>query len=136
MARELTLTVAVPTYNMEKYLRQNLYSLLELEEEKIEVLILDNSSTDRSGQIADEFVKAHPQLFTVFHKENHGYGSSINLAIEKAPLRDVEMIKKIKQSIQAALYNESESLESNLLNKNMISDYWLRYSKENNGRSL
>lgn len=59
-----------------------------------------------------------------------------DLAIEKAPLRDVEMIKKIKQSIQAALYNESESLESNLLNKNMISDYWLRYSKENNGRSL
>ncbi len=122
MARELTLTVAVPTYNMEKYLRQNLYSLLELEEEKIEVLILDNSSTDRSGQIADEFVKAHPQLFTVFHKENHGYGSSINLAIEKAQgryLRIVDADDWVKSQELAAILRDLENCNADLV----VSDY-------------
>lgn len=79
------LTIVVPTYNMEAYLRQNLDSLFwEGAAADMEVLILDNSSTDASGAIADEYEQTHPELYTVIHKENHGYGSSINRAIELA----------------------------------------------------
>ena len=79
------LTIVVPTYNMEKYLRKNLNSLAAVcKKEKIEVLIIDNASSDNSGKIADEFANMDPETFIVIHKENYGYGSSINLAIKMA----------------------------------------------------
>lgn len=84
MTQTPILTVAVPTFNMEDFLAQNLQSMIIDERDKIEVLVLDNSSTDHSGDIADTFAKEYPQTFTVIHKENNGYGSSINLAVKRA----------------------------------------------------
>lgn len=118
MAGELTLTVAVPTYNMEKYLRQNLDSLVGLKEESIEVLILDNSSTDSSGQIADEYEKAYPKLFAVIHKENYGYGSSVNWAIEQARgryLRIVDADDWVEPTELDALLQELETCVADLV---------------------
>lgn len=86
------LTVAVPTYNMEVYLEQNLNSLLEVKSNAFQVLVLDNASTDASGRIADDFVHTYPQRFSVVHKENHGYGSSINLAIIQARGRYLRIV--------------------------------------------
>lgn len=81
----LVLSVIVPTYNMEKYLRTNLESLAQEEFiDRLEVLVMDNSSGDSSGIIADEYAEKYPSLFTVIHKENRGYGSSINLGISIA----------------------------------------------------
>lgn len=84
MSQKPILTIAVPTYNMEKYLARNLESIVAANCELLEVLILDNSSTDNSGRIADIYAEKYPQLFTVIHKENRGYGSSVNWAIERA----------------------------------------------------
>lgn len=84
MDRPPILTIAVPTYNMEEYLPRNLESIVAANCEEIEVLVLDNSSTDDSGGIADMYEKKYPQFFKVIHKENRGYGSSINLTIERA----------------------------------------------------
>lgn len=92
MDKTPTLTVAVPTYNMEKYLPHNLESIAAADCESLEVLVLDNSSTDGSGHIADVYAQKYPQLFTVIHKENRGYGSSINLAIEKAKGRYLRIV--------------------------------------------
>jgi len=92
MDEVLNLTVAVPTHNMEKYLRRNLESIVAANCNGIEVLILDNSSTDDSGHIADLYAQKYPHIFTVIHKENRGYGSSINLAIEKAKGRYLRIV--------------------------------------------
>lgn len=86
------LTIAVPTHNMENYLRNNLESILAANCKSIEVLVLDNSSTDASGHIADTYAEKYPQLFTVIHKENRGYGSSVNWAIEKAKGRYLRIV--------------------------------------------
>lgn len=86
------LTIVVPTYNMEKYLPHNLESIIAANCKSLEVLVLDNSSTDGSGHIADAYAKKYPSLFTVYHKENRGYGSSINLAIEKAKGRYLRIV--------------------------------------------
>lgn len=92
MDRAPILTIAVPTYNMEKYLPRNLESIIAADCEFLEVLVLDNSSTDDSGHIADEYAKKYPWLFTVYHKENQGYGSSVNLAIKKAKGRYLRIV--------------------------------------------
>ena len=86
------LTVAIPVYNMERYLPQTLQSLLRVNNDNLQVLILDNNSDDSSGQIADEFARVHPQRFTVIHKDNHGYGSSINQAIVQSTGRYLRIV--------------------------------------------
>ena len=50
-------------------------------------------------------------------------------AIKKEPLTDIELVKRMKKSIQEALYHASDNIASDLPNKNMISDYLLRHSR-------
>ncbi len=76
------LTVVVPAYNAEKYLRDNLESFCidELLED-IEVLVVNDGSTDRSEEIAREYAERCPGTYRVVTKENGGHGSGINCGI-------------------------------------------------------
>lgn len=79
------LTIVVPTYNAEKYLLDNLKSF-ELDEvlDHIEVLIINDGSTDNSLTIAEEYVSRYPDTYKVITKENGGHGSGINCGIKYA----------------------------------------------------
>lgn len=82
-SEEKILTVAVPTYNMEACLSENLASYLSFgTENNLSVIVLDNSSEDKSFEIAKQYEEKYPQLFKVFKKENRGYGSSVNFGID------------------------------------------------------
>lgn len=82
---EKILTVVVPTYNAEKYLRDNLESF-EIPElmQDIEILIVNDGSTDHSLEIAREYAERYPDTYRVITKENGGHGSGINCGIEYA----------------------------------------------------
>lgn len=77
------LTVIVPSYNMEKYLPKCLGSLVVAPElmEKLEVLVVNDGSKDRTSEIAHEFEAKYPQTFKVIDKSNGHYGSCINTAL-------------------------------------------------------
>lgn len=82
---EKILTVVVPTYNAEKYLRDNLESFVIPEVlQDIEILIINDGSTDQSLIIAEEYAKRYPESYRVITKENGGHGSGINCGIEHA----------------------------------------------------
>lgn len=82
---EKVLTVAVPSYNVERYLADSLASYCAGGVDKrLEVLVVDDGSTDATRRIADEFVALYPTLFRVISKENGGHGSAINAGIEQA----------------------------------------------------
>lgn len=72
----------IPSYNVEKYLRKALNSFLLQEQqdlqEKIEVIIVDDGSSDGTAEIAQEYVKRMPEVFRLLQKENGGHGSAIN----------------------------------------------------------
>lgn len=79
------LTIVVPTYNAERYLRDNLDSFL-IEEvlADIEVLIINDGSTDSSLNIAKEYAENYPDTYRVITKANGGHGSGINCGIQNA----------------------------------------------------
>lgn len=79
------LTVVVPTYNAEKYLRDNLESFC-VEEllSDIDVLVINDGSTDKSLEIAQEYMIRYPDTYRVVTKENGGHGSGINWGIRYA----------------------------------------------------
>ena len=68
----MLISYLVPVYNVEKYIRQCLDSILAQKGADFEVVLLDDGSTDTSGAICDEYARAYPEIIRVLHKENEG----------------------------------------------------------------
>lgn len=77
------ISIVIPIYNAEKYLRECLNSLKNQTYRDIEVLMVDDGSKDDSSRICDEFASTDNR-FIAIHKENGGCSSARNLGIEKA----------------------------------------------------
>lgn len=77
------ISVIVPVYNVEKYLAESLESIAGQTYRNLEILVVDDGSTDGSGAICDEFAKRDPR-FRVYHKPNGGAASARNLALREA----------------------------------------------------
>ncbi|MBR2726883.1 MAG: glycosyltransferase family 2 protein [Solobacterium sp.] len=79
------LTVSIAAYNREKDLANALDSFISVETpELIEVLIVDDGSTDQTAEIAQEYESRYPGLFRLITKENGGWGSTINRGLSEA----------------------------------------------------
>ena len=68
-------SIVIPVYNVEAYLDECLHSILSQTKqfkEDCEVLLIDDGSTDKSGEICDEYLKKYPETIRVFHNTNHG----------------------------------------------------------------
>ena len=77
------LTVTVPCYNSQAYMERCIDSLL-LGGEDVEIIIVDDGSTDRTGEIADEYARKYPEIVRVIHQENGGHGAGLNAGINHA----------------------------------------------------
>ena len=74
------ISVIIPVYNVEKFLRECLDSVLAQSFSDFEVLLVDDGSTDGSGAICDEYVERDPRV-RVFHRENRGQAAARNFAV-------------------------------------------------------
>ncbi|RTZ18816.1 glycosyltransferase, partial [Streptococcus pneumoniae] len=76
------ISIVVPVYNVEKYLKKSIESILNQTYQNIEILLVDDGSTDSSGKICESFSKVDPRI-RVFHKENGGLSDARNFGIEQ-----------------------------------------------------
>lgn len=78
------LSIAIPCYNSEKYMRKCIDSLL-IGGEDVEILIVDDGSTqDRTAEIADEYEAEYPTIVRAIHQKNGGHGAAVNTGIANA----------------------------------------------------
>ena len=77
------ISVIVPVYKAEKYLRRCIDSILAQTYTDFELLLIDDGSPDRSGEICDEYAKQDSRV-RVFHKPNAGVSSARNLGLDNA----------------------------------------------------
>lgn len=77
------ISVIVPVYNTEKYLRRCIDSILAQTFTDFELLLIDDGSTDGSGAICDEYAALDSRV-RVFHKPNGGVSSARNLGLDNA----------------------------------------------------
>lgn len=75
------ISVIVPVYNVEKYLRQCLDSAVNQSYRDTEILVVDDGSTDGSGDICDEY-KTDSRV-QVYHTDNHGLSAARNFALDR-----------------------------------------------------
>ena len=77
----MKISIVVPVYNVEKYLKECVDSLLAQTLPALEIILVDDGSKDTSGQICDEYAAQYPQIKAV-HKENAGLGMARNTGLD------------------------------------------------------
>ena len=84
--QEPLLTVVVPCYNEETTLETCVSRVLELEERGIDldIIIVDDASTDRSGLVAEALARRHPQVRVLRHETNRGKGAALRTGFREA----------------------------------------------------
>ena len=79
----IKISVIVPVYNVMAYLTRCVDSIRKQTYRNLEILLVDDGSTDNSGALCEKFALEDKRI-RVFHKENGGSSSARNLGIEKA----------------------------------------------------
>ena len=78
---EPLISVIIPVYNVEKYLNQCLDSVINQTYKNLEIVLINDGSTDKSGEICDYYSQKDDRI-TVIHKENGGQALARNIALE------------------------------------------------------
>lgn len=126
------ISIIVPIYNVEKYLRMCLDSIEHQTYSNIEVLLINDGSPDASGEICQEYV-ARDSRFHYFEKENGGLSDARNYGIERSNGKYLTFIDSddwveptyIDDMYQAALKNDSEIVVSNYTQFDVKENHYL-----------
>ena len=85
------LTVVVPVYNVEKYLRKCVDSILSQTLTVDEIILVDDGSKDKSGEIADEYAAKYENI-KVIHQKNGGLSAARNTGIDAATKKYIAFV--------------------------------------------
>lgn len=77
-------SIVIPVYNVEKYLNECVDSVLCQSFSDYELILVDDGSTDKSGEICDEYAKNHPEKVCALHKPNGGLSDARNVGTAAA----------------------------------------------------
>jgi glycosyltransferase involved in cell wall biosynthesis len=77
------LSIAIPCYNSSDYMRKCIDSLLPGGED-VEIIIINDGSSDNTMDIAEEYRERFPSIVKVINKQNGGHGSGVNAGLERA----------------------------------------------------
>lgn len=128
------LSVVVPSYNSQAYLKNCIDSLLA-GGDRMEIIIVDDGSTDDTGRIADEYATAYPDIVIAVHQENSGHGEGINQGLLHASgtfFKVVDSDDRLSDDLPAFLdLLEGEAAESDFVLNNFVYTY-----QEENTRKL
>lgn len=103
------ISVVVPIYGVEKYLRQCVDSILAQTLKDIEVILVDDGSPDGCPAIVDEYAASDPRVIAV-HQPNGGYGRAVNHGIELAGGEYIGIVEPddwIEPSMYESLYGQA-----------------------------
>lgn len=78
---DISISVIIPVYNVEEYLRKCLDSLMNQTYNNFTILLIDDGSTDESGKICDMYKLKFPDRFQVYHKNNGGLSDARNFGV-------------------------------------------------------
>lgn len=100
-------SVVIPIFNVEKYLEKCVNSLVNQIYKNLEIILVDDGSTDNSGNIANELSKSDNRI-KVYHKKNGGLSDARNFGIKQAKGKYIGFIDSddyIENEMYEFLYN-------------------------------
>ena len=125
-------SVVIPVYNVEKYLRQCMDSVVNQTLRELEIIAVDDGSTDSSGAILDEYAAADPRV-KVIHKANGGYGIGMNTGFDAATGEYIGIVESddyADPEMFETLYNRAKSQNLDVV-KSGFYYYWSQPEERN-----
>ena len=122
------ISVIVPVYNVEKYLDKCIESILNQTFKNLEIILLDDGSTDNSGKMCDEYAKKDSRI-KVVHKENGGISDTRNKGIDVSTGEYIGFVDSddyISEDMFETMYNLSERYGADI---SVVSYYEIRKNK-------
>ena len=116
-ANNYKLSIVVAIYNLDSYLNKCLDSLVNQTLKEIEILCVDDGSTDKSGKIIDEYEKMYPNKIKAFHKENGGEFTTRSYGLSKASGEYVAFVDcddYVRKEWAEKLYNAAKENDADL----------------------
>ena len=121
----IKISVIVPVYNTEAYLHKCIDSILNQSFTNFELLLVDDGSTDKSGQICDEYAKNDSRI-KVFHKNNEGISATREFAIQHATGDYIQFIDSddwIEPNMIEEMFNGAIATNSDIVGCNFIQEF-------------
>lgn len=124
MSTSEKISIIVPVYNVEKYLDRCINSILKQTYQNLEIILVDDGSTDNSVEICDEYAKKDNRI-KVVHKANGGLSDARNVGIDNATGEYIGLIDSddwISEDMYLILYNniKKENADISCCNKFLV----------------
>ena len=119
------LSVIVPIYGVEKYLRECLDSIVNQTLKDIEIILVDDGGKDGCPAIIDEYAKKDSRIIAI-HKENGGYGHTCNVGLERATGEYISIIEPddyIDTNMFMYLHDEALRNNADIVKSAYIANY-------------
>ncbi len=116
-------SVIVPIYNVEKYLRQCISSILAQTMKDLEIICVNDGSTDNSLEILNKFA-SYDSRVKVISKQNSGYGDSMNIGIDNAEGEYIGIVESddyILPDMFSSLFREAKEKDADVVKSNYYS---------------
>ena len=110
------ISVIVPVYNVEKYLNRCIDSILNQTFKQIEIILVDDGSTDKSPIICDEYCDRYENI-KVIHKENNRVSAARNDGIKIASGKYIALVDSddwIEPNMLEEMYNKAEEFHTDI----------------------
>lgn len=122
MSDNKLISIIIPIYNVEKYLERCLESVICQTYRNLEIILINDGSTDNSSKICDKYAKKDHRII-VIHKENGGVSSARNRGIELAKGEYIGFVDSddyIEPNMYEELYNEAVISDADIVMANYI----------------
>ena len=120
------LSLIIPVYNVEKYLERCLESVVNQTFKDIEIIIVNDGSTDNSKSIIEKYLKQYPEKIKYYEKENGGLSSARNYGLKYATGEYVAFLDSddyVEPTMYEEMYNTAKKENSDMVECDFMWEY-------------
>lgn len=114
----IKVSVILPAYNTENYIADSIQSLINQTMSEIEIIAVDDGSTDNTLKILRDFEEKYPDKLKVFHKENGGQSQARNLALEMTSGEYIAFVDSddfVEATMLEEMYNKATTQKADVV---------------------
>ncbi len=119
-------SIVMPVYNAKEYIRKSLDSLVNQTLKDIEIIAVDDGSTDNTQEIIEEYINKYPEIIKSYQKENGGPSDARNFGIMEANGEYITFLDPddyVELDIYEKMYNKAKEENSDLVDCNFYWEY-------------
>ena len=129
------ISILIPTYNNENYISSCLESVINQTYKNIEILIINDCSTDNTQKILKEFAKKDKRIKIITNNKNYGYGKSLNIGIKSSKGDYIQIVESddfIEPEMSEILLNQALKHNTDIIKSDF---YIIKKNKKNKSKN-